>query len=161
MKKNLVFLAFILILPGCDDESNTVTAVPEQPVVSQEVTVNRVPPAPPLQNVPWSWQYTVDKNDKKTTPDHPENYVLLLRPDGGVAVRADCNRGGSAFKVQEDGKIVLETIAMTKMLCPPESKGEEFLTHLHNIERYRIDGNSLMLILHDQSTMFFTPLTTP
>lgn len=152
------------MLAGCDDDSVMVAPDPASSVAvtSQEAAVdNPIIPSQPLQNVPWSWQYTVSKDGNKTAPDHPENYVLLLRPDGGIAVRADCNRGGSAFKEREGGKIELEAIAMTKMLCPPESRSNEFIADLHGIESYRMNGNMLMLTLRNQSTMFFTPLVTP
>jgi len=164
MKKHYlpVLLICTLLFSGCDDDSDTltVTAAPEAPATVQEEVPAQTPPQS-LKDVPWAWQYTETADEERITPDHPENYVLLLRSDGGVAVRADCNRGGSAFKELEGGKIELEMFAMTKMLCPPESKGEAFLEALRHVESYRIDGDTLILTLRDHGTMFLTPLVSP
>ncbi|MDR1530188.1 MAG: META domain-containing protein [Burkholderiales bacterium] len=166
MKKILFSCIFVVVsvLAACNHDTADVVEVSERPI-SAPAAAESVAPQPesspqPLQNVPWSWQYTINAQNERIAPDRPERYTLLLRPDGGVAVLADCNRGGTAFQ-ENEGKLAFEMIAMTKMSCSPKSKADVFLSGLHDVESYHIDGTTLTFTLRDRSMMIFVPLAVP
>lgn len=74
-----------------------------------------------------------------------------------MSVVADCNRGGSIYRIQGDG-LTFEPIAMTKMLCATDSLDRDFLDGLRAVERYRLDDKTLTLQLQQGGEMVFTPV---
>jgi heat shock protein HslJ len=106
----------------------------------------------------WGWQYTLLNTQLSTLQNGgPGRYTLTFLEENRLAIVADCNRGGTVYRVQGD-LLTFEPIAMTKMLCPADSLDRDFLDGLHAVERYRIDDKALTLQLRQGGEMVFAPL---
>lgn len=93
----------------------------------------------------WRWESLVSAADKIAI-EEPERYTLELQSGGKALVRADCNRGQAAYKL--DGRaIAIKVSAMTKVACPSGTLGERFLKALESAVGQRIRGDSLFLDL--------------
>ena len=93
----------------------------------------------------WRWEGLVSSADKIAI-DQPERYTLDLQNGGKALVRADCNRGQAAYKL--DGRaITIKVSAMTKVACPPGSFSERYLKALEAAVGQRIRGDILFLDL--------------
>lgn len=114
-----------------------------------------VPAALPLQQTVWAWQYTRQSGAQLTSAT-PTRYTLTFREENRLAVVADCNRGGTVYRIQGD-LLTFEPIALTKMMCPADSQDRDFLDGLHAVERYRIDDKTLTLQLRQGGEMVFAP----
>lgn len=102
-------------------------------------------PAEAMQ-VPWLWQGTARSDGTKQTPDDPSAYSLLFVAEGMLAVRADC--GGGRYAYSTDGVGLTIRIAGPKgAACPPPSHAEAFLADLVAVERFTLNGGSLVLDL--------------
>ena len=111
-------------------------------------------PPPPLAaaadtlatNVVWTWQGTQLQDGTRIVPDAPERYSLDFQPGGRVSVRADCNRGGGSYRL-DDSALSFGPIALTKMMCPPGSRDAEFLQQLAAVASQSSTGTELVLTL--------------
>jgi heat shock protein HslJ len=65
--------------------------------------------------------------------DDPENYALVLLPDGTYTVRADCNVGAGTFEYDDDGALALLPGPLTRMACPAGSQSDVFLSFLNDV----------------------------
>ena len=93
----------------------------------------------------WRWEGLVSVTDTIAI-DQPERYTLDLQIGGKALVRADCNRGQAAYKL--DGRaITIKVSVMTKVSCPPGSLSERYLKALEAAVGQRIRGDSLFLDL--------------
>ena len=93
----------------------------------------------------WRWEGLASSADKMAI-DQPERYTLELQGGGKALVRADCNRGQAAYKL--DGRtIAIKVSAMTKVSCPPGSLSERYLKALEAAVGQRIKGDILFLDL--------------
>ncbi len=120
-------------------------------------------PPPPLAaaddtlatNVVWTWAGTQMKDGTRIVPDAPERYSLDFQPGGRVNVRADCNRGGGSYRLDE-GALSFGPIALTKMMCPPGSRDADFLKQLAAVAGQSSRGAELVLTLQgDAGSMRF------
>ena len=102
----------------------------------------------------WRWEGLVSSADKIEI-DHPERYTLELQNGGKALVRADCNRGQAAYRL--DGRaIAIKISAMTKVACPPGSLSERFLKALEATAGLRVRGDNLFIDLPGEGgTMIF------
>lgn len=102
----------------------------------------------------WRWEGLVSSADKIAI-EQPERYTLELQGGGKALVRADCNRGQAAYKL--DGRaIAIKVSGMTKVACPPGSLSERYLKALEAAVRQRIRGDILFLDLAGEGgTMMF------
>jgi heat shock protein HslJ len=93
----------------------------------------------------WRWEGLVSPADKVAI-DQPERYTLELQGGGKALVRADCNRGQAAYKL--DGRaIAIKISGMTKVACPPGSLSERYVKALESAVGQRIRGDNLFLDL--------------
>lgn len=77
-------------------------------------------------------------------------YTMLIRGDGTVAFRLDCNRGfgrwkGSASSDQRSGSIVFSGLGVTKALCPPQSISDRVTADLSKFDSFSIENGDLVL----------------
>jgi heat shock protein HslJ len=111
-----------------------------------------------ITDVVWSWQRTTQADGRIVVADAPDRYTLQFQPGGRVAVRADCNRGMGAYRL-DGGALTLPPFALTKMMCPPGSLDREFLQGLAAVAGHRYEGGDLVLALASGSgTMRFRAL---
>jgi heat shock protein HslJ len=93
----------------------------------------------------WRWEGLVSSADKIAI-EQPERYTLELQGGGKALVRADCNRGQAAYKL--DGRaIAIKVSGMTKAACPSGSLSERYLKALEAAVGQRIRGDILFLDL--------------
>jgi heat shock protein HslJ len=93
----------------------------------------------------WNWEGQVAADDRLQV-DQPDRYTLELQSGGKALVRADCNRGQAAYKL--DGRsISIRLGAMTRAACPPGSLSDRFLKALETAVGQRTRGDSLFLDL--------------
>ena len=110
-----------------------------------------------LQGRVWTWQSS-DLAGQRVDVDAPDRYTIEFQTDGGVRVRADCNRGGGRYTEAASREVSLSSIATTKMGCPGGAKGAEFVRELENVERYEFVGNDLVMIMKGNAgAMRFAP----
>jgi len=103
----------------------------------------------------WRWQQTLYSNDTKAVPPNPNDYTLNLLPDGKVNIRADCNRGGGAYRL-DGSRISIEITHTTRAACPPGSLEENFIRDLNAAAIYFFDTDVLYFDLkYDTGTMKF------
>jgi heat shock protein HslJ len=77
---------------------------------------------------PWRWEGLVSAADTIAI-EQPERYTLELQGGGKALVRADCNRGQAAYKL-EGRAIAIKVSGMTKVACPSGSLSERYLKAL-------------------------------
>jgi heat shock protein HslJ len=93
----------------------------------------------------WRWEGLISSADKIAI-EQPERYTLELQGGGKALVRADCNRGQAAYKL--DGRaIAIKISGMTKVACPSGSLSERYLKSLESAVGQRIRGDRLFLDL--------------
>ena len=93
----------------------------------------------------WRWEGLVSSVGKIAI-DQPKHYTLQLQGDGKAMVRADCNRGQAAYKL--DGRaIAIRVSGMTKVVCAPGSLSGRYLQALEAAVGQRIRGDILFLDL--------------
>ncbi len=154
---DLILSAIVLagLLSACAPASTEKEPASPAPVAPPTRAAS-APAALPLQQTVWAWQYT-RQSGARLAPATPSRYTLTFREEGRVSVVADCNRGGSIYRIQGDG-LTFEPIAMTKMLCATDSLDRDFLDGLRAVERYRLDDKTLTLQLQQGGEMVFTPV---
>jgi heat shock protein HslJ len=116
---------------------------------------NALMPMPLLDTV-WSWHSTTAADGSRTPVASPEKYTLQLLRDGTARVRADCNRGGGAYR-SNDVELRFDRIATTKRGCAAGSRGREFLAALGRVDSYRFEGIDLLAVAGG-ATLRFRPL---
>ncbi len=177
VNKDLTTLGDRVEVEGLSMEGNTVTVSliahgPDDPMccptfakeLHYTIEEDRFAAAPPadvnsegdrLRDIEWKWQQTLYGNGSKSIPSKPENYTLLLGPDGSVSARIDCNRGGGTYTL-EDSRISIEITHTTMAACPPGSLDRAFLKDLSAAALYFIKNGDLYLDLkYDTGTMKF------
>ena len=98
-----------------------------------------------LTGTVWRWTETM-AGSGGIKPDDPERYTLEFQPGGMVAVRADCNRGSGSYLLNGSA-LTFGPLAMTRAMCPPDSKDSEFLRDLAAVQGQQFRGDSLVLTL--------------
>ena len=102
----------------------------------------------------WRWEGLVSSADKIAI-EQPERYTLELQGGGKALIRADCNRGQAAYKL--DGRVIaIKVSGMTRAVCPPGSLSERYVKALEAVVGQRTRGDNLFLDLPgERGTMKF------
>jgi len=103
----------------------------------------------------WRWLRSDYSNDAVVTVHSPDNYTIMFRPDGTLAIRADCNQVSGTY-VQSGASLLLRLGPTTLVACPPGSQAEVYIRDLSNVGTYVFGGSNLVLNLRaDASNMIF------
>jgi heat shock protein HslJ len=103
----------------------------------------------------WQWEATVTPVEKITVPA-PERYTILLKSDGTVQARFDCNRGGGGYKISP-ARLSFTPLMSTRMACPPDSLDSVFMRDLQRVVSFFVEAGVLYLELpYDSGTMKFS-----
>ncbi len=106
--------------------------------------------------VSWRWQQTLMNNYDTFVPRDPDKYTLELKPDGKVAVQADCNYGSGTY-LTKGSQISMEIMAMTMAACRQGSLSDQYVKDLNAAAGYFIEGDTLYIDLkYDSGTMKFS-----
>lgn len=102
----------------------------------------------------WQWVATITPAETVAVAD-PERYTILLRADGKVQARFDCNRGGGGYTIA-DGALSFGPLISTRMACPPDTQDALFMRDLSRVRSFFVEGGHLYLELPaDSGSMRF------
>jgi heat shock protein HslJ len=107
-------------------------------------------------NKTWQWMATITPVEKIEVPN-PERYTIILKDEGKLQARFDCNRGGGEYKISE-GKLSFGPLMSTRMACPPDTLDGTFMRDLQRVTSFFLEDGLLYLELpYDSGTMKFHP----
>jgi para-nitrobenzyl esterase len=94
-----------------------------------------------------SWQLVKIQGADDTTlvPDDKSKYTIRFGRDGRVAVRVDCNRGGSTWRSTRAGELQFGSWSMTRAKCPAGSLHDRIVTEGAAVRSYVIKDRHLFL----------------
>jgi heat shock protein HslJ len=109
-----------------------------------------------LLGIVWKWQQTLYNNDQRAVPNDPSGYTIVFQPDGTLAIRADCNRAGGNYTL-ENSSLNITVTHSTRAMCPPDSLEQTFLKDLDAATIYFMRKGQLYIDLkYDTGTMRFS-----
>jgi heat shock protein HslJ len=117
----------------------TATAAAPAPTATAAAT-----PMPSPVGPLWRWQGTALNDGTRIAVADPSRYTLQLRPDGSIAVKADCNQIGGAYSLNGNSL----TIALgpsTQVACPSDSQADVYVQQLAAVVGYVYDNAALIL----------------
>jgi len=93
-----------------------------------------------------SWQLVKFQGpDERTfTPDDKSKYTIRFGSDGRVAVRVDCNRGSSTWRVAK-GELQFGSWSRTSAKCGPGSLHDQIVTEGAAVRNFAIKDGRLFL----------------
>lgn len=113
------------------------------------------PASKDITGTTWTWQQTRYNNDTNAVPTDPSRYTLAFNTDGTINIRADCNRGGGTYSIQ-DQQITIEVTHTTRAMCPPDALDQDFIKDLNAAKIYFFkDANLYLDLQYDTGTMVF------
>ena len=118
------------------------------------------PPAPAgLVGTGWQLVRILSMDDIVAVPDDGSHYTLWFAKDGGLAVRADCNRGHGRWTSVGPSQLEIGPLALTRAMCPPESLDSRFVRDLGFVRSYVLqDGHLFLATMADGGLYEFEPL---
>ncbi len=109
-----------------------------------------------ITGIVWKWQQTRLGDGQTSAPEDSTRYTIAFQLDGSLAIRADCNRVGGNYTI-ENSSLTLETTFSTRAMCPPNSLDQTFLKHLNAAAVYFMREGALYIDLQgDTGTMRFS-----
>ncbi len=116
------------------------------------------PAAAAIVSVIWRWERLAPVTGQAVVIDEPTRYEFMLLANGTIRIKADCNSGRGTYRIE--GSAISVTVgSMTKVACPPDSLGEEFVQRLQEAASYRAEDGRLYIDLRgDGGTMEFGPV---
>ena len=108
-----------------------------------------------LTGITLQWPAT-DAGGNPIEVDNPEDYFLVLWPDGTFSFQADCNVGAGTYTYDADGGLVLLPGPLTAAACPEGSQSDVFVSFLNNVTGATVDadGNATLTTANGQSASF-------
>ena len=108
-----------------------------------------------LTDSTWRWLRSDYSNDTAVIVNSPDIYTLMFRPDGTLAIRADCNQILGTY-AQSGASLTLQLGPTTLVACPPGSQADVFTRDLGNVATYVFSAGNLVLNLRaDAGNMIF------
>ena len=71
-----------------------------------------------LTGLAFGWQSFTDANGNPVTVENPEDYYLVLLPDGTFNIKADCNVGSGTYTYGEDGSLTFRSRPVNACVLP-------------------------------------------
>jgi para-nitrobenzyl esterase len=149
---------------GCDRSTSppaTTTPPPTAPAATQPAaSVTHV--ASDLAGTAWQLVKFSGSDGSTREPDDRSKYTLAFQPDGSVAARIDCNRGRGTWKSTEPNQLQFGPLAMTRMMCPPESMDSRVVADWEAVRSYTIkDGHLFLSLMADSGIYEYEPAGPP
>jgi para-nitrobenzyl esterase len=118
-------------------------------------------PAASLAGTSWQLVRFTGSDGSKLEPDDRTKYTLTFGPDGAVVARIDCNRGRGVWKTGAPGQLVLGPLALTRMMCPPDSMHDRVAADWDAVRSYTMkDGHLFLSLMADGGTYEYEPAPT-
>jgi heat shock protein HslJ len=94
-----------------------------------------------------SWQLVkFQRSDERTfAPDDKSKYTIRFGRDGHVAIRVDCNRGSSTWRVTAKGELQFGSWSRTTAKCGPGSLHDQIVTEGAAVRNFAIKDGHLFL----------------
>jgi C-terminal processing protease CtpA/Prc len=156
-------LIAMLVLSACGATATPTSAPTAAPVaeptalpLTEEPAVE-APDAGALMANLWQWTSFTGPTEQFDV-EMPTSYLVAFNEDGTLSIVADCNNAMGSY-TDDAGSLTIEVGGMTKAMCPPESRSDEFVTYLGAAARYFFEDGMLYIDLFaDGGTMAFAPL---
>jgi len=160
MKKTIFTLTLLTIsiaLAACGATA-TIEPVaitePTQTVEEPVVIIDTVE----LTGITWEWVKFTDPTQQFEVSDS-ENYTVEFQLDGTLNVKADCNNALGSYIV-DGSSLNIEIGPMTRVMCGPESRSDEFVQNLGFASIYFFEDGKLYIdLMADGGTFEFDPTT--
>jgi heat shock protein HslJ len=126
-------------------------------LVSSEVISSEPAADPVITGVEWQWSGLIETMPaaQSVVPD-PENYTLVLQPDGALHIKADCNVVGGSHTLEGNG-LTITLGPSTMAYCGEQSLDQQYLKLLSHVDGYGIEDGQLVLKLQaDAGRMIFS-----
>ncbi|MEZ4541789.1 MAG: META domain-containing protein [Chloroflexota bacterium] len=109
----------------------------------------------------WHWTTATDAAGTETVVENPQDFSLVLWPDGTYSIKADCNVGGGVYTYEANGGIRLAPGPLSLALCPDGSRDAEFVSSLLAARTIAFDESGDMVLgLEDGGSVTFANLGT-
>jgi heat shock protein HslJ len=108
-----------------------------------------------LTGVTLQWPAT-DADGNPVEVDNPEDYFLVLWPDGTFNFQADCNVGRGTYTYDTSGALTLSPGPMTLAACPEGSQADAFVNFLGDVTGVTVgdDANPTLTTADGRSSTF-------
>jgi heat shock protein HslJ len=104
-----------------------------------------------IAGVEWQWRELVETEPaSQSLVPQPENYTLVLQPDGTLAIQADCNKVSGSYTL-EGNALTIALGPATMAFCGEESLDQQYLELLGTVDSYAIEEGRLVLTLKDNA----------
>lgn len=120
----------------------------------------------PLDGTSWQLVHFQSSDDAIGTivPPRVERYTMEFRPDGGLALQLDCNRGNGMWSsdvaTSQGGSLSLRGGAMTRAACGPDALDTRIAADLARVRSYTITEGQLAIALEaDAGIYLWAPAT--
>ena len=126
------------------EEAATEEAPAEEETTEEAPSGERVTLAVELTTNPWLWTSFTDPVEQFDV-ETPENYAIMFNSDGTVNVKADCNNANGSYTADDNGSLTIEIGPMTRAMCPPESRSDDFVEKLGFVAGFFFEDGFLYL----------------
>jgi len=110
---------------------------------------------PKLTDISWEWEKFESADDSEIIVDDPTTYTLVLKTDGSVNIKADCNSVLGTYTM-EDSSLSIVLGPTTLAFCGEDSLDTQYLSSLESVATYVLDDGKLYLNLqYDSGNMVF------
>ncbi|MCB0106993.1 MAG: META domain-containing protein, partial [Caldilineaceae bacterium] len=133
-------MAEFILAPALHDFTVVESAVPAAAAPANE----RVTLAIELTTNPWLWTSFSDPMEEFAV-ETPENYTITFNTDGTVNIKADCNNARGSYTADDNGSLAIKIGPMTRALCPPGSRSDEFVQKLGFVANFFFENGFLYL----------------
>lgn len=127
-------------------------------VDSTQETSSQITPAEAnvdeLINKDWIWAETVFPEGNKVTPLGEKPFIVIFASDGSVSAQTDCNTFMGSYETSAPNNISIIANASTLMACEGAQE-PEFMEALGRAKTFSIENDQLILLLSDNSKMYF------
>jgi heat shock protein HslJ len=97
----------------------------------------------------WQWTYLTEFAPLAHSPiSDSSRYTMTLADDGTFNLTADCNSVSGTY-VTDGDEITMSFGPSTLVACPEDSLGDQFVSLLHTVNTFSVDGDELTLHLED------------
>lgn len=152
------------VLRGKEHEAMwTDAAGAERDCVDQEWSMRQPqvePTVPTLAGTRWRLVHFQSSDDAIGTviPPRVERYTMEFRPDGGLALQLDCNRGNGRWEsnvaTSQGGSLSLRGGAMTRAACGPDALDTRIAADLSRVRSYVMTEGRLAIALEADAGIY-------
>lgn len=96
-----------------------------------------------LYSTPWVLESVVVENESMQMPVNSP--VLIFTDSAAVNGTGGCNHFFGSYEANSDGTITVNTVGMTRMLCPDASFEDKYIDILGGVTAFEVTESSLIL----------------